>query len=153
MITKKELDNLENIKKEQEDLEDRINKLESKGQQTVTDSVKGSSSEFPYTQHNCVVTGLEEDKIYRRKKNTIKKLKKMYKNNASHIDKSIVHIEYELKKIEDSEIRQIIRYKYEDNLSWIQIMHRMNYNSEEAPRIKLKRFFEKFDKCTDCTVL
>lgn len=143
MITKKELEQLENLNKEQIDLEERIKALEYKPQQIVTDSVKGSSKHFPYIKHNCIVQGLENDSNYKKRKNIIKKLKKIYKGNKINIDKTILHIEYELKKIEDTEIRQIIRCKYEDNLNWIQIMHRMNYKSEEAPRIKLKRFLEK----------
>lgn len=143
MITTKDLEQLENLYKEQIDLEERIKALEYKPQQIVTDSVKGSSKHFPYIKHNCIVRGLENDSNYKKRKNIIKKLKKMYKENKINVDKKILHIEYELKKIEDPEIRQIIRYKYEDNLSWIQIMHKMNYTSEEAPRIKLKRFLEK----------
>ena len=55
----------------------------------------------------------------------------------------LTNLEYELKKIEDSEVRQIIRLRYEDNLNWIQIMFKMDYKSEEKARIKLKRFLEK----------
>ncbi len=143
MISKKELEQLENLHKEQIDLEERIKALEYKPQQIVTDSVKGSSKHFPYIKHNCIVQGLENDSNYKKRKNIIKKLKKIYNGNKINIDKKILHIEYELKKIEDTEIRQIIRYKYEDNLSWIQIMHRRGDTSEDVARKKLERFLEK----------
>ena len=69
----------------------------------------------------------------------------MYLDNKIKIDKAIIHLEYELKKIEeeDSDIRKIIRLKYEDNLSWIQIMFKMNYNAESTARMKLDRFLEE----------
>ena len=57
--------------------------------------------------------------------------------------KLITNLEYELNNLEDSEIRRIIRHKYEDNLNWVQVMFRMNYNNPEAARMKLNRFLEK----------
>ena len=145
MITKKELEQLENIYKEQEDLEKRIEKLESVPQRIVRDTVKSSSKHFPYIEGHSIITGLEEDNTYKRRKKQLKKLKKMYLDNKLKIDKAIIHLEYELKKIEeeDSDIRKIIRLKYEDNLSWIQIMFKMNYNAESTARMKLDRFLEE----------
>lgn len=144
MIKKEELEQLENLRKEREALIERIMKLESKPRKILTDGVRGSSSSFPYTQHICKVEGLDDSISYRRRKNIIKKLKKMLKNKEEKIDKMIVHIEYELNYVEDSEIREIIRLKYEDDLNWIQIMHRRGYNTEDTARKKLDRFFEKF---------
>jgi len=145
MITKKELEQLESIYKEQEDLEERINKLESKPQQIVQDTVKSSSKEFPYIETHSTILGYEEDSTYKRRKKQLKKLKKIYSENKVKILKQITHIEYELKKIEeeDCDIRKIIRLKYEDNLSWVQVMFRMNYNSEDTARKKIDRFLEK----------
>ena len=57
--------------------------------------------------------------------------------------KLITNLEYELNNVEDSEIRRIIRHKYEENLNWIQIMFKMNYDSESKAKMKLKRFLEK----------
>lgn len=143
MIKKEELEQLENLRKEREDLKERILKLEAKPRKILTDGVKGSSTDFPYTQHTCKVEGLDDSIVYRRRKNTIKKLKKMYISKNIKIDNFINHIEYELNYIQDSEIREIIRMKYEDGLSWIQIMHRRGYNSEDTPRKKIEKFFEK----------
>lgn len=143
MIKKEDLEQLENLRKEREDLRERILKLEAKPRKILTDGVKGSSTDFPYTQHTCKVEGLDDSITYRRRKNTIKKLKKILKTKEEKINKAIIHIEYELNYIQDSEIREIIRMKYEDDLSWIQIMHRRGYNSENTARMKLGRFFEK----------
>ena len=79
-----------------------------------------------------------------------RKLRKLIQENKRKIDKKIINLEYELKKVEDSEIRQIIRFKYEDNLSWVQIMFKMKYNSESTAKMKLKRFLEENGQCDKC---
>lgn len=66
----------------------------------------------------------------------------MIRSKNHKIGKKIKQIEYDLNKIEDTEIRQIIRYKYEDDLNWIQIMHKMDYPSESKARMKLERFLK-----------
>lgn len=133
MIDKTVFKEIKNLKKECEDLELRINIEENT---VLVDSVKGSSKEYPYVQHNCKIEGIQD---YRR----YKKYKKMLKNKKRDLEKKITNLEYQINYIDDSEIRQIIRYRYEDDMNWIQIMHKMGYTSEENARIKLKRFLEK----------
>lgn len=143
MIKKEELEQLENLRKERENLLERIEKLENKPRKILTDGVKGSSKDFPYTQHNCRIEGLDNSILYRKRKKNIKKLKKMYISKNIKIDNLIKHIEYELNYIQDSEIREIIRLKYEDGLNWIQVMHRRGTTSEDTARKKIERYFEK----------
>ena len=101
--------------------------------------MQGSSTGYPDIQHHCIIEGVE----YPKHGNLKRKLKKLIKDSKRDLDKRINNLEYELRKIEDSEVRQIIRLRYEDNLNWIQIMFKMDYKSEEKARIKLKRFLEK----------
>lgn len=135
-MNKKDLEQIMFLKREVKDLERRLqnNNISS----TVADSVKGSSTNFPYIECHRVIQGVDYKKQIRDKK-----YRKLLKSKRDKINKLLVQIEYDLNYIEDSEIRQIIRYKYFDDCSWIQIMHKMNYKSEEKARIKLKRFFEK----------
>ena len=139
MIDKELLEQITALHNEVEDLEKRLKKIENKENKIVKDSVKGSSSQFPYTQHSCVIEGVE----YPKSKRSKYIYRKQIKDKKRKLDKLINKIEYELNYIEDSEIRQIIRYKYEDNLNWIQIMFKMRYDSESKARMKLERFFEK----------
>lgn len=139
MIDKELLEQITALHNEVEDLEKRLKKIENKENKIVIDSVKGSSSQFPYTQHSCVIEGVE----YPKSKRSKYIYRKQIKDKKRKLDKLINKIEYELNYIEDSEIRQIIRYKYEDNLNWIQIMFKMRYDSESKARMKLERFFEK----------
>ena len=135
-MNKKDLEQIISLRREVRDLERRLqnNNISS----TVADSVKGSSDSFPYTECHKIIRGVDYKKQLKDSR-----YRKMLESKHEKITKLLIQIEYELNYIEDSEIRQIIRYKYFDDCSWIQIMHKMNYKSEEKARIKLKRFFEK----------
>ena len=128
--------------KQAEELREKIDKINNKPAKIVIDSVKGSSASYPYISHNCVIEGLDNKKIIANKKSR-NKYKKQIKNKEFKLMKLITNLEYELNNVEDSEIRRIIRHKYEDNLNWIQIMFKMNYDSESKAKMKLKRFLEK----------
>ena len=139
-MDKELLEQLSHLHREKNDLINRLEKLKNKPLEYVKDSVQGSGTSYPYVQHHCTIEGIE----YPKKGNQKRKLRKLIKSTQRDIDKKIINLEYELEKIEDSEIRQIIRYKYEDDLTWVQIMFKMNYRSESAARTKLDRFLEKF---------
>ena len=138
-MTKEFLDNIENTNKELENLKRRLAKIENKECTVVKDSVQGSSRSYPYIKHNCVIEGIEVPK----NRNLKHKYRKLIKSKEYKLEKLRVKLEYELNYVKEAEIRDIIRYRYNDNKTWIQIMFLMNYNSEEKARIKLKRFLEK----------
>lgn len=141
MISKKELKQIDSLRKEISYIENKIKKLDEKPVKIVQDSVSASSREFPYTRHTAKIEGFETPRNKGKYKKQLKTVK--YK-----LEKAINSLEYELNKIEDSELRRIIRYKYEDNLNYVQIAHRMNENdvkiyTEDSVRMKINRFFEK----------
>lgn len=136
-MNKEFLDNIENTKDELERLKDRLKAIEKKSKIAIADSVQASSDTFPYTKHSTVIYGIPYNPILKNK------YKKMIKSKQYKLDKMRIQLEYELNYIKDSEIRDIIRYRYNDNKTWVQIMFLMNYKSEEKARIKLKRFLEK----------
>ncbi len=138
-MTKEFLDKIENTNKELESLNKRLAKIENKELTVVTDSVQGSSSNYPYIKHNCVVEGVEVAK----NRNLKHKYRKLIKSKKYKLEKLKVQLEYELNYIEEAEIRDIIRYRYNDNKTWIQIMFLMKYNSEDKARKKLERFLQK----------
>lgn len=140
MIDKEFLEQIKSIRTELQDLNKRMIELNQQPSQTVVDSVQGSSISYPYIKHSCTVEGKVETFKNRRTRN---KYKKLIKNKEYKLEKLILRLEYELNYIEDSEIRQIIRYKYEDEMNWIQVMFKMGYSSESVAKMKLKRFFEK----------
>lgn len=149
MIDKQMLEQMSALNREIEDLESRIQKIDNKTIGVVSDSVQGSSKEYPYIQHNCKIEGYDCIKNLKHK-NTKRKYKKQIESKRYKLEKLINSLEYELNYIEDSEIRQIIRYRYEDNMNWIQIMFKMKYKAESTAKMKLKRFFKENDKCDKC---
>lgn len=144
-MNKELLSEISNTSKEIEDLEKRIKKIESKPTKIVIDAVRGSSTEFPYTEHNCKIEGIENPKY----KKALKSYRKMLKQKKQKIIKLHKSFEYELNYIKDSELRMILRYKYEDNMTNNQIAHKMNENfknkdyTEDSIRMKTNRFLKK----------
>jgi hypothetical protein len=141
MISKKELKQIDSLRKEIAYIQNKIKKLDEKPTKIVQDSVSASSREFPYTRHTAKIEGFETPK-------NRNKYKKQLRNAQYKLEKALNHLEYELNKIDDSELRMIIRYRYEDNLNYVQIAHRMNdrdvkIHTEDSIRMKIKRFFEK----------
>nr|DAY39468.1 MAG TPA: hypothetical protein [Caudoviricetes sp.] len=139
-MNKDVLEQINSIRRELKDLNSRIIVLNQQTNPVVVDSVQGSSATYPYIQHNCKIEGSVESF---KNKNIRKKYKKQIKSKEYKLDKLKNQLEYELNYVEDSEIRRILRYKYEDDLNWVQIMHKMEYNSEYKARKKIERFFEK----------
>lgn len=134
-MNKKDLEQIIALKNEIKDINRRLqnNNISS----TVADTVKGSSSSFPYTERHKTIRGVDYKKQMRDSR-----YRKMIISKKKKIEKLLRQIEYDLNYIEDSEIRLIIRYKYFDNFSWIKIMHLMNYDSESKARMKLERFLK-----------
>lgn len=139
-MTKGFLDKIENTNKELESLNKRLAKIENKENTVITDSVQGSSKKYPYIKHHCVVEGVQIPK----NRNLKYKYRKLIKSKKYKLDKLRLQLEYELNYVEEAEIRDIIRYKYNDNMTWLQIMHKMENSSESKARMKLERFLEKY---------
>lgn len=141
-MTKEFLDSIENISNELDSLEKRLKRIENKEHTVTRDSVQGSSRNYPYTKHSMQIEGIEVPKNRHLKY----KYRKMIKSKKYKLEKLKVQLEYELNYVEDSTIRDIIRYKYNDGMTWLQVMFKMGYNSESKAKMKLKRFLEKNNK-------
>ena len=136
-MTKKELEEVFHIKKEIQDLEERISRLE-KQSSMVSDVVQNG-----YKAH-AKIYGVDVKRAYKLQY-MFEKLKKF---KITLIEKQ-QEIESYIETIPFSEIRQIFRYRYIDNKNWIQIAHEMNrkyqgkqYN-EDNVRKKHDRYLEK----------
>ena len=145
-MTKEFLDEIENLSNELDNLQRRLDKIEKREHIVVRDSVQGSSDIFPYIKHGMKVEGVEIPKNRHLKH----KYRKLIKSKKYKLEKLKVELEYELNYVKDSTIRDIIRYKYNDNKTWLQIMFLMGYNSESKAKMKLNRFLEKNKKCDKC---
>ena len=139
-MTKDLLEQADSLIEEIKDIERRLRNIEKREKTILGDSVTGSEEEYPYIKRNFRVNGVS-NKLFSSKAK--RQYKKMLKSKKYKYEKMVKQIEYELNYIDNSEIRRIIRYRYYDNLSWIQIQIKMKYNSEDTARKKIERFFEK----------
>lgn len=135
-MTKERLIQYCELKREIADLESRIRRTEERSD-IVSDTVQTSSG-FPYKQHAVGISGINVRKymlleIYNHK------LQKFYERLLEMQNE----IEDFIETIEDSALRQIMRYRYIDNFGWVKIMHLMDYESESKARMKHDRFLEK----------
>jgi hypothetical protein len=106
----------------------------------VADSVKGSSAMFPYVEHSFVIEG------YEQKKDSLSAMNNKLEDFKRRLNNQILYIEDEIEKIDNSEIRLIISYRFLDRMSWLQIMTEMDYNNQDTPRMKLNNYFKKRGK-------
>jgi len=138
-MIKELLEQADSVIEEIKDIENRLKNIEKREKTIIGDSVTGSEYEYPYIKRNFRVNGID-NKVFGSKNK--RQYKKMLKSKKNKYEKMIKQIEYELNYIENSEIRRIIRYRYYDKLSWIQIQIKMQYNSEDKARKQLERYLK-----------
>lgn len=130
-MTKEELIEYCDLKKEIEDLEKRIDQIH-KTTEMVSDTVQNGY------KHRAVIFGV--DLTRKRKLNAYEdKLQSFYDKLFEEQNR----IEDYIETIPKSNIRKIFRHRYIDGFSWLQIMHLMKYNSESTARTKHDRFLEE----------
>lgn len=130
-MTKEELIEYCNLKKEINDLEKRIDKIH-KTTEMVSDTVQNGY------KHRAIIFGID---ITRKRK--ISAYKAKLEDFYDKLLQEQNRIENYIETIPKSDVRQIFRYKYIDNMNWLQIMHQMKYKAESTARMKHDRFLEE----------
>lgn len=131
-MTKEKLKRYRLLLSELDLLKRQLEKLEP---EYVLDSVNGSDSEFPYTNHKMHIEGYDLES-YRKKVERLKRRINYKMNELIEEKDSLVESIY---KIENSEIRQIFIYRYIDGLMWKEISGKMNYGTSTI-RLKHDNF-------------
>ena len=130
-MTREELIQYCDLKKEIEDLEKRIDKIH-KTTEMVSDTVQNGY------KHRAVIFGV--DLTRKRKLHAYEdKLQEFYDKLFEKQNK----IEDYIEKIPKSDVRQIFRYRYIDNMNWKQIQVLMQYRHEDTARKKHDKFLEE----------
>ncbi|MEG1705070.1 MAG: DUF1492 domain-containing protein [Clostridia bacterium] len=123
------------VKKEAEDLYNRIERL-TKQTDIISDTVQNGVT--GHRKNILSITGIDLKRAYKLE---------LYKNKLKNKYDELLELQNEvedfIEKIEDSQTRQIMRYRYMDSKSWIQIMHKMNYSAESTARMIHDRFLNK----------
>ena len=137
-MTKQKLENYIHLNGEIADLKRERARLEKKLAEGVTDTVQGSSPEYPYTMHPIDISG-------RDKKTEDKLQRKIAEISAA--EQQLAEEEKAIKQwidtIPQSRIRRLMRYRYVDNFGWVKIAMTLKYDSADAARMAHNRFIEK----------
>lgn len=119
------------LQKEIEKLEERIDKIR-KQSDLIADVVQNG------TKGHMLIRGIDYTRIHK-----LDKLEAVLQERYDKLLDMQTEIEEWINTIERSDIRQIIEYRYIDNMNWYQIQTIMKYDHEDVARRKCERFLEK----------
>jgi len=139
-ITRSDLDNLSQLDKEIDDIDRQIHNLKNKIYRTnnyVGDTVRDYSIE---AKGKIVIIRGYNHKRYEKKMEDL--IDQMAEAKVNYLDE-LAKLQDDIKGIDDSEIRRIIRLKFVEGLSWPNVAKRMGpYATEDSVRMKLDRYIK-----------
>ena len=138
-MTRQDLENYIYLQGEIEDLRLEVANLKTKSAQVVSDTVQGSSNEYPFTQHPISIRGCDASA---REKYEQKKA--LLYNRITELEQKKAEISQWIDSVPQVRMRRLLRYRYIDGLKWPGIAARLGYNSSDAARIDHDRFLKKF---------
>ena len=130
-MTKHELQQLRKLRAESEDLKRRIEKNRFNPKHEVADTVKDYRTGQGKT---LVIQGYGSEEW--------KKLQMKYSQKRGDIVRRILLMEIFIDKVDDPEMRQILRYRYEDGMTHEQVGKMMGY-SRQAIQKREERFWNE----------
>nr|WP_297935342.1 DUF1492 domain-containing protein [uncultured Lachnoclostridium sp.] len=136
-MTKEELDQLPDLRKEIKELEAKIERLNTRKKQVLTDKVQASAKEFPYNETHIKIQGVEyiSDPKARRQKADKEKLLKIRKQQAEEKELEITRF---INSIGNSRLRRIIEYKYIEGKTWDEIGKNIHCDRTTAEKMVSK---------------
>ena len=135
-MTRQDLSGFKHLKKEIELLTAEIQQLDY---EIVSDTVRGSDRDWPYTEHTITITG-RDVKGHNAK---VKRLKRRLERRKEDLQDKRAEIEDAISKIDDSLLRQIISLRYISGLPWGQVAaHVGGNNSADSVRMQCNRFLK-----------
>jgi DNA-directed RNA polymerase specialized sigma24 family protein len=133
-LTREKLEQYVELCREAKLWEQELDELRRK-QRTVKDTVRGSMSSFPYTVHTVTVEGKTTRKIQSREK----RLEVRRERIAAMLDE----IDEFIDGLDDSQLRQIIYYRYVKGYSWAKVACLVGgNNSVDAVKKRVYRILE-----------
>jgi hypothetical protein len=147
-LTKEILVQYCDLREEAKDIRRRIDKLNSELQKIederyVTDSVTGGSGGI---QH-FMIQGFPYPE-YSRKKTRLYLNKAQLETAEQELLELTGSVEEYIQSIPDSRIRRILRHRFIDNMTWVQVSINMGGKStEESVRKEFERFFNTEEVC------
>lgn len=74
------------------------------------------------------------------------KLRKRLEQKARQLQEQLDELERWLDRVRDSELRRMLRMRYEDGLPWKDVARTLGYADESVPRKRIDRFWQMTDK-------
>lgn len=133
-------------KSEIKTISEEISKLRDKlHDETVTDTVKGSQTEFPFVQHSIPISGIDFDEQSNRDLDReIKKTVTLLNRRKIELLRQYREIRRFIDRIDDPLMRQIITLRYVQQKEWRDVAKEIGgKNTENSVRMMAKRFFER----------
>lgn len=151
MLTREKLEKLSILVSEAEAIEAEITALNNTGKRTVTDSVKGSEAQYPYTLRRYTLAGRENTGITETTKKIQAKRRKL-EVLRQKIDAEYDSLTKEIEQVPDLLVRRIMIYKYREGLTWDQVAAQIQgNNSVSAVRMAVSRYLTKQKEgCAHC---
>ncbi len=133
-MTKKELEQLIDLKKEIEELEQSIQKIQQMYIGDAPVAVDASKKNFPYTQGKAIVHGYDPVLAEKRSKRLYEKkiLLDDRRKKAAKEEKRLIQY---INGIPESRIRRIMQFRYIDGLTWERIGEIMHCDRRTGERI------------------
>lgn len=132
-MNKEELSRFIEIEKEIKQIKEELRKIAPEYRK---DAVTGSTVSFPYIAHQVKIEGYDYNSFFRKVKKIENRLNKKLEELVDTKDKIT---DYIYNNIPDSELRQILMYKYIDGKSSKQIGEQMGWTSRTIER-RLERW-------------
>lgn len=129
MITKQQIEQYTDLKREIIMLSDQIYNAENGGE-FVVDMVRGSGDEIPYAMHNITIKGYTSQTVPRLQK------------RKALLEKQCTAVERFVESVEDSVMRQILTRRYIEGRQLADTAALVGYSVRQIKRL-IKNFFEK----------
>ena len=136
-MTKEELGQLIDLRKEIKELDEKIECLKKQRVGNVSDRVHASMQEFPYCYTTVTITGVDQ-KESRKRRAVITENEMLLLKRRQQAVNAEFKISQFIKDIKDSKVRRIVSLKYEEGLSWGKVAEIMNYDRTYPEKILTK---------------
>jgi len=129
---KEQIEEVKDLRNRRENLKKQIEKIEQEG--SVIDSVKGGSGGI----QRYVIEGFPLPMYSKKKTALLRNIVQLETAEKELLELTVKTEEY-IQSIQNSRIRRIIRLKYIDNLSWVQVASKVG-GTADSVRMELNRF-------------
>lgn len=146
-MTKERLEQLISLRAEIKELNREIAAIRSRNNEIVTDKVQASSHEFPYTQVNITIRGLDTKGAKKRRAAIYKKQIMLEKRmvEAQILEADISEF---INSIHNSEIRRIFHGRYELGMTWEQVGNALHCDRTTVEK-KVSKYLREHGETTE----